>query len=110
MAHHPKDRIRDLARCAIYRNSARAKMLKEKRVNRRKEFVWRYKMAAGCFDCGYAENAWALELDHVTGIKSGTIGLFYHQSWAKLLNELAKCQVRCANCHAIVTHQRKDIF
>lgn len=67
------------------------------------DFVKRYKLAAGCFDCGYAKAPEALQFDHVIGVKKGIIGKFLDKSWKQLLHEIDKCQVRCANCHAIKT-------
>jgi hypothetical protein len=55
-----------------------------------------------CVDCGFTDIR-VLELDHVRGKKSGNIsrmvGLGY--SWSTIVAEIAKCEVRCANCHRI---------
>jgi len=41
-----------------------------------------------------------LELDHVYGEKEFNIGSMVSMfSWTRILKELEKCVVRCANCH-----------
>jgi hypothetical protein len=61
------------------------------------------KLDAGCADCGYRECAEALQFDHVNGEKIAGIGRMTGSSREDLDRELAKCAVRCANCHAIRT-------
>lgn len=64
------------------------------------------KMERGCADCGYAENPVALHFDH----RDPTQKLFgiakaLTCSWERLQAEIEKCDVRCANCHAIRSAQ-----
>ena len=70
---------------------------------KRREFLNRWKTAAGCIDCGYNTNPVALDFDHVNSEKSFTIGMGVNLKWARLIDEIAKCVVRCANCHRIKT-------
>jgi hypothetical protein len=60
-----------------------------------------------CVDCGQAELV-VLQFDHRDGTeKVSTIGaLLNHSSWERLVAEVAKCDVRCANCHRIKTAQQ----
>lgn len=55
-----------------------------------------------CIDCSQTDVR-VLEFDHVRGKKSGNIsrmlGLGF--SWPTIEAEIAKCEVRCANCHRI---------
>lgn len=56
------------------------------------------KRTQGCADCGTTEGD--LHFDH----RPGTVKLFnvahgVGHSWAKLLAEIAKCDVRCSPCH-----------
>jgi hypothetical protein len=70
----------------------------------RKAFIDEYKVTAGCVDCGYRDNPVALDFDHVRGEKLFSIGQRFHvMSDEKILDEIAKCEVRCANCHRIKT-------
>jgi hypothetical protein len=60
-----------------------------------------------CIDCGEADIL-VLEFDHVRGKKDGNIANFIGEgkSWQRILLEIAKCEVRCANCHRRRTVER----
>ncbi len=62
-----------------------------------------------CVDCG-EDDPIVLEFDHVMGIKSFSIcvGKRHQYPVARLLEEIAKCEVRCANCHKRRTAQQFD--
>jgi hypothetical protein len=54
-----------------------------------------------CVDCGNTDFR-VLEFDHVRGIKQYEISeLKTRLNWNNLLQEIKKCDVRCANCHRI---------
>ena len=62
--------------------------------------------AGGCVDCGTTDMR-VLEFDHVIGNKKDNLATLvraYPPATVKL--EIAKCEVRCRNCHAIVTYER----
>jgi hypothetical protein len=63
----------------------------------KRRFLAVVKATCGCVDCGTREGR--LDFDH----RPGTVKLFNlghpRCSWVRLLNELAKCDVRCASCH-----------
>lgn len=74
------------------------------------------KLRCGCIDCGYNKHPAALEFDHISGNKLFTISKSMGRSVENLATEVAKCVVRCANCHRIKTfencqhiHGEKDI-
>ncbi len=77
-------------------------------VQRNKEFVKEYLESHPCVDCGEADPI-VLEFDHVRGEKLFNIcdGVRYRRSIENLQIEINKCEVRCANCHRRVTHQRR---
>ncbi len=62
-----------------------------------------YKRAVGCADCGFRDPR-ALDFDHVAGVK--TINISFAKSIAQAQTEIAKCVVRCSNCHRIRTWER----
>jgi hypothetical protein len=68
-----------------------------------------YKLARGCVDCGYNKHPNALEFDHLPGaVKSFNIGeKVGSYSLSRIMEEIAKCEVVCANCHAIRTSDRR---
>lgn len=77
---------------------------------RLRAFTDRYKMYVGCVDCGYKVNPRALHFDHIKGDKLGDISTMIGKgpSYKKIKDEIRKCEVRCANCHAIVTFERLE--
>jgi hypothetical protein len=74
----------------------------------KRRVIARWKRIKGCVDCGYHKHPDALELDHRPGTKGKlTVASMMYRSWATIKKELSKCEVRCANCHAIKTFERK---
>ena len=72
--------------------------------------VQEMKVEAGCRVCGYNKSPYALQFNHInpedkTRIKSNP-RTAYHARWkmSRILEELSKCEVLCANCHAEHTH------
>lgn len=65
------------------------------KVNR---FIKNYLSKNPCIDCG-EKDPLVLEFDHVRGRKKGGISDLKRYSSKILLKEIAKCEVRCANCH-----------
>jgi hypothetical protein len=67
-------------------------------------WLMNYLTSHPCVDCGQTDPI-VLQFDHRDGsTKVGTIGAMLNRaSWATLLCEIAKCDVRCANCHRLRT-------
>lgn len=67
------------------------------------------KQERGCVDCGYSVHAVALQFDHIGDDKKQSVSdlISSDYSWQTILKEIEKCEVRCANCHAVVTAHRK---
>jgi hypothetical protein len=52
-----------------------------------------------CIDCGEADVR-VLEFDHLHSKKANIAQMFADSyRWEKILKEIEKCEVRCANCH-----------
>lgn len=91
--------MRDLAKKRIH-DVARRRLHREK--------IRDIKLIRGCMDCGYRECAAALEFDHRdSSIKKFGIAVSSSCSWALILEEIAKCDVVCANCHRVRTVNRR---
>ena len=81
------------------------------RVNRTKKDRLQLKrlcvnmLGGKCIDCGYCAHLAALDFDHVNPkTKLATVGsLLCNQPWYLIKEEVAKCVLRCANCHRIKT-------
>lgn len=76
------------------------------------------KVAIGCEACGYARHAFALQYDHINAsekyrTKSGKLvhpsDLFATCSAFVFVAEVAKCVIRCANCHAEKTAKERGL-
>ena len=61
-----------------------------------------------CQDCNQFYPSVAMHFDHVRGKKKFNIGYAISTdiSWNRILDEIAKCDVICANCHSIRTWSR----
>jgi hypothetical protein len=79
------------------------------RNNRRidnRMFVWKYLEKNPCHICGESDPR-VLEFDHEDPeTKSGNISEMYTYSKRKILEEIAKCKVMCANCHRRKTYDQ----
>lgn len=69
--------------------------------------VHEYLLSHPCVDCGEADPV-VLEFDHVRGVKKATVSSMIGGTYSteRLFEEIAKCDVRCANCHRRVTAAR----
>lgn len=86
------------------------KYTKRQKLKRRLEYTNRIieiKKRTSCVDCGNA-NPIVLQFDHVSGQKFKAITTMVHEcySWDKILEEIHKCELVCANCHQIRTFNR----
>jgi hypothetical protein len=71
---------------------------KAKLSARRVTWLLDYFAAHPCVDCGETDPT-VLEFDHLRD-KTFDIGIGLHyKNWDLVLAEIAKCEVRCANCH-----------
>jgi hypothetical protein len=60
-----------------------------------------------CVDCGETDPL-VLEFDHVSDDKSFEVArAMSDKGWATILDEIAKCEVVCANCHRRRTYRRR---
>jgi hypothetical protein len=63
----------------------------------------------GCKDCGMPHPYYVLQFDHLEGSNkvAGINELIRSTTREAVLAEIAKCEVVCANCHAIRTFKRQ---
>jgi hypothetical protein len=70
---------------------------------------WLLSLKAGhpCTDCGRVYRPQVMQWDHLPGTeKLGDVSTFKGRSRQEVLAEIGKCQLVCANCHAIRTFER----
>ena len=80
------------------------------RMDNMREFLRSYKMKHGCADCGYNKHWVALDFDHLPEHdKRFNIAHRLTAKMETMLEEIAKCEVVCANCHRIRTQGRLDV-
>ena len=113
---HPEERrairhrsyVKHKAETAIYFEQYRKTHKKECAAKqkrfwiKRRAYLGAIKMERGCCDCGYKGHPAALHFDHIKGEKE--MDLSHAYSKRLIEQELTKCVVRCANCHAIRHH------
>jgi len=89
---------------------AKAKEYSIKVRVRIRAFITAHLKANPCVDCGEA-NIIVLEFDHIGDDKDFNLSDAARKgvSMKKLNAEIAKCEVRCANCHRRKTYQRSGL-
>ena len=74
---------------------------KKEQMHKRKKFIRRVKLFLGCIICGYKQHPHALHFDHIdVNNKKKEISGLVTYSLLTIKNEMRKCRVLCANCHA----------
>lgn len=74
------------------------------------ERLFDYFSSNHCVDCGNSDPR-VLEFDHVRGKSKNISSMISDKNaWNKILDEISKCEVRCANCHRIVTMERAGAY
>ena len=68
-----------------------------------RKLIWDYLLEHPCIDCGQADPR-VLEFDHRDNVvKVAIISKMLDFTEEKVLSEISKCDVRCANCHRLRT-------
>ena len=61
----------------------------------------KYKSSLSCERCGF-DDARALQFHHHNDDKEDSVAeLIRHRSFERVMEEISKCEVLCANCHSI---------
>ena len=70
--------------------------------------VYEWLKDKSCLDCG-VDNPVVLTFDHVRGKKVMEVSNMIKQSWGleTIFEEIAKCEIRCFNCHMIKDSLRR---
>ena len=86
------------------RTAARNK--RQRIVNR--DFIISVKESTPCTDCNESYPYYVMHFDHIYE-KNGSVANLSRSSVSirRLQQEIDNCEIVCANCHAIRTHERK---
>ena len=108
----PKDQKEAVRRHYLKnKEEIKARSFKRNKVQRvrNREFVKSIKEISECIDCG-ENNPLVLDFDHVKGEKIMAISDMSNKAYGidTISKEMDKCEVRCANCHRIITKKRRD--
>lgn len=101
--------------CAVisanwYKKSPQTRVIQnQQQRNRNKAFVDRYKRIHGkCTDCGTTDHR-VLQFDHIDSKRKNVSDMIYAGNSIQVIKtEIRKCQIRCANCHTIITAERRN--
>lgn len=95
-AHYAANKADYKAKAQVWKTSQRAAVQRK---------LWAYLEAHPCVDCGEG-NPVVLDFDHIDpDTKDASVSRLMSNgaSWKRIEAEIAKCDVRCRNCHAIRT-------
>lgn len=104
-------------KCKPCSNAARVEHYKSNRKHqialneawRKRRVEWLRSLKEGpCTDCGKSFNPVAMQWDHIGTDKAFDISNGTSKPKQTILNEIAKCELVCANCHAVRTWQRRQ--
>ena len=74
---------------------------KERKRAEAKKFITDYKKDKPCTDCGKVYPHWIMQFDHLRDkVKGVSIMANNGQSIDTIKDEIAKCELVCANCHS----------
>jgi hypothetical protein len=93
-----------LANRQRYVDQARAR--KQALAPERTTYLIEYFRTHPCVDCGEPD-AIVLEFDHLRDKSFEVAQALPYRSWQSILDEIAKCEVVCANCHRRRTAARR---
>lgn len=109
--HYDAWRYHFVTKCNPVKKILKTRSTKQTVVNKR-AMVQTYKESVGCECCGKKFPFFALHLDHLDpSLKTknyNNTAIHYASSIQKIMEEIRKCQVLCATCHAIKTYKSGD--
>lgn len=92
--------------CAYKKNKDSIQASDEKRRAEKRDIV-RSAKSQPCTDCGNSYPYYVMQFDHLPDFeKAFNVSQFYKKTVEDIRSEISKCEIVCANCHAIRTHDR----
>ena len=108
--HHQCAKCRKiLSRNWRTKNRAKLAAIQLKRASVCRDFVRELKGTSPCVDCKTLHPWFVMEFDHINGIEDGDVrvaALIGQGNLERVKLEITKCELVCANCHRVRTHER----
>lgn len=88
----------------------RAAIFSTKARQRNRDYLAWVKTDVPCLDCKVVYPPYVMQFDHIADDKDRAVAALAQAgaSLDRLKAEIAKCELVCANCHALRTHQRRS--
>lgn len=97
---------RESVKASYQKNKEPAKARAAKQVQEKREWI-REQKNKPCADCGGVFDPVCMDFDHLPEHdKTANMSVMYQFPLAKIKEEIAKCEVVCANCHRLRTKER----
>lgn len=80
------------------KNKNRKRELVNARKQSNRDFVNQYKAERGCAKCG-DKRFYVLDFHHTSNDKENCVSLMMDYGLERILEEISKCEILCANCH-----------
>lgn len=96
-----REQARDYGRAWYRQNAAAVKLRKETRQHEIQKWFVQYKSILKCIRCGESDIA-TLDFHHRNSrLKDLSLSQAVHNGWSieRILREIEKCDLLCANCH-----------
>lgn len=92
----------------IHYENNKDKIIKQVSIKKEKYHKWFDSLKnKPCKDCGNSYPPYVMDFDHLRDKEFGlSKTLNYNWGRTRVLNEIEKCELVCANCHRIRTHNR----
>lgn len=76
-----------------------------------RDYINALKESLPCYDCNEFFPYYVTEWDHTGTDKEFNVSVMVHNTCSieKIMREIAKCELVCANCHKIRTHKRRTL-
>lgn len=73
----------------------------------RVEYLVELREKTPCMDCGKNFPYYIMDFDHREAKPEKRVTTLVGSSWKRMLEEIEKCDIVCANCHRVRTWQRR---
>lgn len=81
--------------------------LDKKKYKKYKDYINEFKIGKSCTDCNKMFPPYVMQFDHINP-KNKLNNVAHMRNEKLILEEISKCDLVCANCHAVREHKRRD--